>query len=162
MQLACVTNVPEFEVKAFANLSKQYFYMQYIEKSKLYQTRYLRGMLENPDSCQRKIVVGLFYNRMRLKAKNNKYERIGFRVSRLEEHKYIDCTDDYKKALAIINDSKEISLRDSFDSTKKQLSEYARRVGGRITRISTPVERAVIASPSKNKSDMMLLPGYSL
>ena len=55
MQLSWVTNIPEFEVKAFANLSKQYFYMQYIDKSKFYETRFLRGLLENPNSCQRVI-----------------------------------------------------------------------------------------------------------
>ena len=36
MQLSWVTNVPEYEVKAYHNLSKQYFYMQYIKKSNFY------------------------------------------------------------------------------------------------------------------------------
>ena len=66
MQLSWVTNIPEFEVKAFANLSKQYFYMQYIDKSKFYETRFLRGLLENPNSCQRVIAEQLFHNRLRM------------------------------------------------------------------------------------------------
>lgn len=55
MQIAWVTNTPEYEVKSFANLSKQYFYQQYIEKAQFYQSRFLRGMLENPASCNRAI-----------------------------------------------------------------------------------------------------------
>lgn len=47
MQLSWVTQAPEFEVKSFANLSKQYFYLQEVDKSRFYQTRFLRGMLEN-------------------------------------------------------------------------------------------------------------------
>jgi len=42
------------------------------------------------------------------------------------------------------------------------LKEDSRRIGGRLIRFSTPVERAMISSPSNNKADMMLLPGYSL
>ena len=38
----------------------------------------------------------------------------------------------------------------------------SRRIGGKLIRIGTPVERAIVASPSNNKGDMMLLPGYSL
>jgi tetratricopeptide (TPR) repeat protein len=55
MQLSWVNNIPEFEVKSFHNIGKQYFYLQYIEKCTFYQERFLRGMLENPLSCQRTI-----------------------------------------------------------------------------------------------------------
>ena len=36
MQLSWVTNSPEHEVKSYHNLSKQYFYQQYMEKSEFY------------------------------------------------------------------------------------------------------------------------------
>ena len=55
MQLSWVNNIPEYEIKSFHNIAKQYFYLQYIEKSTFYQERFLRGMLENPLSCQRTI-----------------------------------------------------------------------------------------------------------
>ena len=41
----------------------------------------------------------------------------------------------------------------------------SRRCGGRLGRVSTPVERLkanAVMSPSRNKEDMMLLPGVSL
>lgn len=85
-------------------------------------------------------------------------------MKRIDEHEYVDCTDNYDKALTIINDAGvgELQRRDSYDSTKKLLKDDSRRIGGRLVRFSSPVERAMISSPSNNKADMMLLPGYSL
>ena len=165
MQLSWITNIAEFEIKSFASLSKQYFYMQNLEKCKFYETRALRGMLENPNSCQRVIAEQLFQNRLRmLNNKMNRFERQGFIVRRIEENKFIDCTDNYEKALTIINDQGVGALhrRDSFDSTKMLTKDDSRRIGGNLVRISTPIEKAMISSPSNNKADMMLLPGYSL
>ena len=165
MQLSWITNIAEFEIKSFASLSKQYFYMQNLEKCKFYETRALRGMLENPNSCQRVIAEQLFQNRLRmLNNKMNRFERQGFTVRRIEENKFIDCTDNYEKALTIINDQGVGALhrRDSFDSTKMLTKDDSRRIGGNLVRISTPIEKAMISSPSNNKADMMLLPGYSL
>ena len=36
MQLAWETNIPEYEVKSYHNLAKQYFYLQFIEKASFY------------------------------------------------------------------------------------------------------------------------------
>jgi len=41
----------------------------------------------------------------------------------------------------------------------------SRRVGGKLVRLGTPVENVhptLTQSPSNNKADMMLLPGFSL
>jgi len=108
MQLSWVTGVPEYEVKSFHCLAKQYFYLQYIEKSSFYSMRFIRGMLENPASCQRTIAEQLFHNKLRMSGKTNKYEREGFRLHRLEENKFIDCTENYENAFKIITDSGEL------------------------------------------------------
>lgn len=99
-----------------------------------------------------------------MSGKTNKYERQGFAVKRLDENKFVDCTEDYSKALEIIGDENkgELKRRDSNDSTKLLLQEDSRRIGGKLVRIGTPVEKTMTQSPSNNKADMMLLPGYSL
>lgn len=56
-----------------------------------------------------------------LNNKINRFERQGFLVRRIEENKFIDCIDNYDKAIAIIDDSQEIRRRNSFDSTKMLL-----------------------------------------
>lgn len=55
-----------------------------------------------------------------MSTKTNKYERQGFAVSRLDENKFVDCTENYEKALEIIGDETkgELKRRDSKDSTK--------------------------------------------
>ncbi len=68
--------------------------------------RFYRGMLENPASCQRTIAEQLFYNRLHMSGKSNKYEREGFRLNRIDVNKFIDCTETYDEALKIINDEK--------------------------------------------------------
>ena len=85
-------------------------------------------------------------------------------MKRVDENKFIDCTENYDKAIAIINDEEMDLLRrrNSNDSTKMLLAEDSRRIGGKLVRISTPVEKSMTQSPSNNKADMMLLPGYSL
>lgn len=169
MQLSWVTNTSEFEVKAFHYLAKQYFYLQLIQKSSFYQTRFLRGMLENPKSCQRTISEQLFNNKIYMSGKSDKFDREGFKVHRIEENKFIDCTDRYEEALHLIGD-KEVGRLPRYDSTETQSLENlydmdSRRVGGKLIRLGTPIERvpvAVMQSPSNNKADMMLLPGVSL
>ena len=167
MQLSWVNNVPEYEVKSYHNLSKQYFYLQYIQKSNFYQDRFIRGMLENPTSCQRTIAEQLFKNKLKMQSKSDKFEREGYKVHRLEENKFIDCTENYGKALLLINDTKNQlqKYHDHNDEIGQLFKLESRRIGGKLVRLGTPIEQihpTLTQSPSNNKADMMLLPGFSL
>ena len=68
-------------------------------------------MLENPISCQRVIAEQLFKNKLNMQSKSDKFEREGFKVHRLEENKFIDCTDTYTNGLKVINDTNGQLLR---------------------------------------------------
>ena len=61
-------------------------------------------MLENPNSCQRTISEQLFNNKILMSGKSDKFDRQGYKVHRIEENKFIDCTDRYDNALRLIND----------------------------------------------------------
>ena len=50
LQLAWVTNSYEYEVRAYANLAKQNFYLSYPKKSEGYAVRALQGMVESRKS----------------------------------------------------------------------------------------------------------------
>lgn len=124
-------------------------------------------MLENPVSCQRTIAEQLFNNRLKLQSKSDKFEREGYKVHRLEENKFIDCTEKYNTALMVICDTKNQLQKNCGDDEEigSLFKLESRRVGGKLVRLGTPIEKihpTLTQSPSNNKADMMLLPGVSL
>ena len=141
--------------------------MQYAEKSSFYQNRYLRGMLEHPDSHQRILAMNLHENKLKYEVKQDKYTREGFKIERMKIDKVIDCTDTYKKAMDIIRDING-EYRQMISTTNREellTMLSSRRCGDRLARTTTPVHRldkTSIMSPSHKKTDMMLLPGVSL
>ena len=64
--------------------------------------RSLRCMLENPKSSSRLICMTLFETKLHSQGKFEKLSRQGFKVHRIEENKYIDCTDNYSDAIQLV------------------------------------------------------------
>ena len=51
------------------------------------------------------IAESLFKSKLSMGNNSDKFEREGFTVHRLEENKFIDCTESYENALMVINDT---------------------------------------------------------
>ena len=99
LQLAWLTNSFEYEIRAYSNLAKQNFYLQYPKKSAIYATRALNGLFEPNNSRSREIGIDMVLKQFGSFGKAeymDKYERLGFEVT--YEHpegmdiKIIDCT----------------------------------------------------------------------
>ena len=55
LQLAWLTRIQDYEYRAYAEIAKQYFYLQKIDKSKEYHMKALNGQLEKLDNPERLI-----------------------------------------------------------------------------------------------------------
>ena len=68
--------------------------------------------------------------------------------------------------MKIIKDRGSLLKRRGYNDPDGYLFDHkSRRIGGKLVRIGTPIEEishTSTQSPSNNKSDMMLLPGFSL
>jgi len=83
-----------------------------------------------------------------MQSKTDKFERQGYRVQRMEENKFIDCTDNYTNALRIINDTdgslqkrSSLSIDGEADDCRHLFKIESRRIGGKLVRLGTPIER---------------------
>ena len=168
LQYAWITGANEFEIKAYEYLAKQNFYLQYVAKAKNYSDRALRGILENLNSCNRRIALETFRSKRISEQKIDKYERNGFTVDRDPNgNKIITCTEDYREAVRLIDqfrrEGKQYVVSDELKRNMEKLCY--RKVGVKLFRISTPVERmeaAEVQSPSNDKRDQMILPMVSI
>ena len=103
LQYSWINYASEFEIKAYEYLSKQNFYLQYVAKAKNYSDRALRGILENVNSCNRRITFETFRSKRISEQKVDKYVRNGYTVERHPNgNKTITCTEDYRAAIKLI------------------------------------------------------------
>ena len=168
LQYAWISHANEFEIKAYEYLAKQNFYLQYVAKAKNYSYRAFRGILENTNSCNRRIAQETFRSKRISEQKVDKYERNGFTVDRDPQgNKRITCTEDYTEPLRLIEqfrkENKQYILSNELKKHMKDLCY--RKVGKKLFRIATPIERmeaAEVQSPSNDKRDQMILPMVSI
>jgi len=143
MQVSWFLCSHEFELYAYEQTARAYFYLGNVDKVKFYSDRVLNGIVEPHDSVERIIAVEMLINEQKLKTKMGKYEKLNFKVSRKRSAKEIDMThQDYDMIwteLDKINDSrilkKTTSMRDMMMSLKD------RTVGSRIVRMSSPLTK---------------------
>jgi len=104
MQVCWFANSPDFEISAYDQLGRTYFYLQYVSRAEFYNNRVRYGVRENPQSVERKIATELFIRNQKLKTKMNKHEKLGYRLVRRRHTKIVDQTvQDYSDILEAIN-----------------------------------------------------------
>ena len=83
LQIAWLTNSYDYEIRAYANLAKQNFYLQFPEKSKIYTEKAIGGLVETKQSRSRHIGIDNVLKVHGFKSKNlsDKYDRLGFAQS---------------------------------------------------------------------------------
>ena len=100
MQYSWINQASEFEIKSYAYLARQNFYMQYVSKANDYYNRALRGIIENQNSCNQRIAHETFKSKRISEQKVDKFVRNGYDVSTdaSGENTIINMTEDYNAA----------------------------------------------------------------
>ena len=96
------------------------------------------------NSCNRRIAYETFRSKRISELKIDKYERNGFSVDRDPSgNKVITCTEDYRAAIHLIDEFKNEAKQyiDSEDLNKNMEKLCYRKVGSKMFRIGTPVEK---------------------
>ena len=171
MQISWIVESKTFEIRAYQNLARCYFYLQLTKKSEYYFDRVTRGKLESKTSAQR-IIACEHYTRNLKQAKliADKHEIFGHRVDFKSGKKIVDQTIVYSRAIDVIqkimDDPKYgVVQLDSLEGIVFFETGVAeRRTGLRKIRPLTPLENTRpqdVQSPSTLASDHMLLPKIS-
>ena len=92
LQLAWVTNIQDYEFRAYKQIAKQYFYLNEVDKSNGYSMKALLGDIEQADSHPRVISEEHYWYKTRMATNQGKFERMGLKVFRKDAKKKIVAT----------------------------------------------------------------------
>lgn len=91
MQISWIVDSKTFEIRAYQNLARCYFYLQLAKKSEYYFDRVTRGKLESKTSAQRIIAYEHYVRNLKqTKLKVDKHEVFGHRVGFESGKKIVD------------------------------------------------------------------------
>lgn len=160
LQLAWITRLTEYEYLAYYEIATQFFYMHNMAKSNEYEQKAQSADFEPLNSPKRLITEDIYWKKVKSEPKQSKYERLGCKVYTTSgKIKKIDATQDYALVMQAIYEiefqkPKPINpLAKDNIMTPKMIELRSRRVGNRIYRTGTPLERMSrdVQSPHYNR-----------
>ena len=105
LQVAWFTKSETFEIYAYDQIGKCYFYLQNIKKATEYNERFINGILEYHNSSERLNSTTQFESALKLKKRQGKFVRAGGVVLYGSDNKKIDLTvQDYKPVWPLISE----------------------------------------------------------
>ena len=111
----------------------------------------------------------MYENRTNIHNKISKFDRLGYNVKRKSTSKIIDCLENYKMIEEVVSEvqkTMDLGTQGFLNIREDIMKRISRRdFGGKLVRMGTPIERTYhgnVQSPSKNKSDIMILPKVTL
>ena len=113
LQLAWITQVSDYEFRAYSAIAKQLFYLQQQQKSEDYTWKAMSGDSEDNDSHQRRISEQQYFKLLKAEGQQGKYDRMGFKVVRSGNIKIIDSTQDFNQVVETVQEIKETFGKDA-------------------------------------------------